>query len=71
MNNSSNIDIRRSSFNVILPLDIKLFCFSHMTCNLSICYLLKGMKGGDGESDGKFDPSMLLSLVAGLTKGIL
>ena len=29
------------------------------------------MKGGDGESDGKFDPSMLLSLVAGLTKGIL
>jgi len=31
--------------------------------------LVKGMKGGDGESDGKFDPSMLLSLVAGLTKG--
>lgn len=31
--------------------------------------LVKGMKGGDGESGGKFDPNMLLSLVAGLTKG--
>jgi len=35
--------------------------------------LVKGMKGGGGddggEDNGKFDPSMLLNLVAGLTKG--